>query len=455
MTLYTPADQLHRLVKEALDSGVADSLEAAQALFLGFRLNLVLDPASAGSRHHQAALLTAVNLARRVFLGGITVTGALERPLLLDLPLGATLGEAVRRLGGRVAAEPEPGPPTLRIGGAPTPRTAGFDLRLVWAGWCGGATPGYSELDLNEEDALPLAPMLAAALGVSEAYFHVRGGAPAAGRRLVALSLWRPGEANAFAAPAGPVLERLPDRLWLVGLGHLGQAYLWALGLLPYPDPAALQLVLQDMDRITPSTESTSVLSEVRHVGAMKTRAMADWTERRGFSSRILERYFDDAFHRRDDEPGVVLCGLDNALGRRALDKVGFDLVVEAGLGRGPRDFQSLRLHTLPGARTADELWPPTANTGEDFAAQGAYQKLLKDGDLDACGVTLLAGKAIGAPFVGAVAAALAVSEVLRHLHSAPMHQLIDLDLAAVGHQRVVLQTRDFAGFNPGYVVLG
>ena len=101
----------------------------------------------------------------------------------------------------------------------------------------------------------------------------------------------------------------------------------------------------------------------------------------------------------------MVFCGLDNALGRRALDKVGFDLIVEAGLGRGPRDSQSMRIHTLPATRTADELWPATAAGSEGFTARGAYQKLLKDGRLDQCGVTLLAGKAVGAPFVGAVAA--------------------------------------------------
>jgi hypothetical protein len=101
-----------------------------------------------------------------------------------------------------------------------------------------------------------------------------------------------------------------------------------------------------------------------------------------------------------------------------------------------------MRFHTLPAEKSAEQLWPAAADTGEDFTAQGAYQKLLKDGSLDQCGVTLLAGKAVGAPFVGTVAAALAVSEVLRHLHDGVMHQVIDLDLAAVGHQQVVLQTR-------------
>ena len=56
-------------------------------------------------------------------------------------------------------------------------------------------------------------------------------------------------------------------------------------------------------------------------------------------------------FRRREEEPPIILCGLDNALGRRALDEAGFDLVVEAGLGSGYQDFRTLRLHTLPASR--------------------------------------------------------------------------------------------------------
>ena len=62
--------------------------------------------------------------------------------------------------------------------------------------------------------------------------------------------------------PDEPALQLLPSSLWLIGLGHLGQAYLWALGLLPYTQASSLRLVLQDIDIITPSTESTSILSE-------------------------------------------------------------------------------------------------------------------------------------------------------------------------------------------------
>src|SRR3712207_8593817 len=53
----------------------------------------------------------------------------------------------------------------------------------------------------------------------------------------------------------------------------------------------------------------------------------------------------------------------------------------------------------------------------------------------DLCGMTLLAGRAVGAPFVGAAAATLALAEVLRLLHGGPVHQLIDLDLLSPDQQ--------------------
>ncbi len=75
MTVFTPADKLHRLVKHALDSGAAASIAEAEAIFAGYRVALRVDDAHARDPHHQAALLTAVALARRVFLGGVTVAG--------------------------------------------------------------------------------------------------------------------------------------------------------------------------------------------------------------------------------------------------------------------------------------------------------------------------------------------------------------------------------------------
>ncbi len=37
----------------------------------------------------------------------------------------------------------------------------------------------------------------------------------------------------------------MPSRLWIIGLGNLGQAFAWLLACLPYEDPSHVQFVLQ------------------------------------------------------------------------------------------------------------------------------------------------------------------------------------------------------------------
>jgi hypothetical protein len=105
----------------------------------------------------------------------------------------------------------------------------------------------------------------------------------------------------------------------------------------------------------------------------------------------------------------------------------------------------------LPGSRPASEIWK-SGRDEEDVRDRAAYQRMLKDGVLDQCGVTLLAGEAVGAPFVGAVAACFAIAEVLRLLHGGPLHHLIDLDLQSPEHRTVVGRAPSFEALNPGFV---
>lgn len=451
MTNHSAAESLHRLVKQAIDSGAASSIDEAEAMFRGYRLRLEIGSDAVDDPAHQASLLTAVALARRVFLGGVSVTGPLERKLVVPMPLGPTLGSAVRELGATTVVVGEPAP-TVVIGGEAGERRPGFCVRTMVSGWRGGIVPVHSEIECEGVAGTTLTGMLAAALAINEAFLHVNDGASCAGSRAVGLSLWRPESRDDWwiTDSSEPEMHYLPSQLWLLGLGHLGQAYLWALGLLPYERPEQVRLVLQDIDVITPSTESTSILTNHRSVGVKKTRAMASWAEARGFNVSITERHFASGFKRHDDEPGVALCGLDNALGRRALDEVGFDFVVEAGLGRGHRNFRTLRLHVLPGRRPATDIWR-RATSDESPEDKPAYAKLVADGELDRCGMTLLAGKAVGAPFVGATAATLAISEVLRLLHGGRVNQLIDLDLLCPETRTVSAHPLNFHHINPGY----
>ena len=134
----------------------------------------------------------------------------------------------------------------------------------------------------------------------------------------------------------------------------------------------------------------------------------------------------------RADEPGVAFCGVDNALARAALEKPGFDLVVEAGLGAGPQAFRSFSMHTFPASRPAEELWSrPVAATDDNFEDRPAYQALRHEG-MDECGLAQLASRTVGVPFVGLIAAALAVSELLRRLHGGTALELASGSVAAL-----------------------
>jgi hypothetical protein len=64
--------------------------------------------------------------------------------------------------------------------------------------------------------------------------------------------------------------------------------------------------------------------------------------------------------------------------------------------------------------------------------------------------LTLFAGKA-----VGAVAATLAVTELLRLLHGGPIHELIDLDLKSPDYRSAVKTQHDFSTLNPGCFLPG
>jgi hypothetical protein len=440
------SDSLHRLAKLALDSGEAASLEDAIALFQTYSIHVAVTPEAVTNAAYQAAILTLVNAGRRAFLGGVTVSGVGGETLQIPSEFGS-LRKAVIGLGGSLMAGPTAGVPEILLGNAIASRGAVFSLRVVLDGWSAAVVPGTESVKGGKEPFV-LAGIAGAALALSEAFQFVRGSNPAAGRREVGLSLWHPGVSWRLPEAAGRAPQLLPASAWIIGLGNLGQAYLWALGMLPYADPAAVRLVLQDFDIIGPSNDSTSLLTNLSLVGQYKTRAMAKWAERRGFTTTIVERRFDARSSVCQDEPGIALCGVDNALARSQLEEAGFTRIIEAGLGGGISDFLALRLHTFPGKRRARDLWKVLTSVDEGFLDRPAYRRLAAEG-MDRCGLVQLSGRTVGAPFVGALAGALVISELVRLANGGPASGLVDLHLRAPAHIEVVPQDHQFA-CNPG-----
>ena len=445
-------DQLHRLVKLALDTGEAASLEEAQRLFGDYRLGIVVGSSVAHSATLQAAVLTAVNTGRRCFLGGVSVEGTLDVPLLVPWGRCHTLEDAVVDLHG-INTALAPGVPRIVIGDASKPSgDTEFAVRATFDGWCGGVVPLDQGLSLPECQECVPAGVLAGALGVSEAFQYMRGNNAVAGRRTVGMSLWQPeAETNWFdTGEKGPKLERLPASAWLIGLGHLGQAFLWTLGLLPYASPEDVNLVLQDFDELVEANDSTSLLTTHANLGMKKTRAMALWCEARGFRTSIVERRFAADFRVAGDEPSVALCGVDNALARADLEDVGFGRVIEAGLGAGTQEYLAFQMHTFPACRTARSRWGADVHhsNGNTIADNPAYRTLAQDG-LDECGIITLAGRTVGASFVGAVTAAVVVAELMRMAVGEPRYEVVDGSLRSLELRQAVLGA-DEAPFNPG-----
>lgn len=452
MKMITP-DELHRLVKLAMDTGEAESIEHAQRIFAGYRIGVAVGLEIQWSWSHQAALLTFLQLASRVFLGGVHV--AMPADILIPNLVAESLSitRTMDRLGARRVPSLEPDIPTVCIGTTVVPHDASFAIRAVFSGWRAGIIPAGATPLFEFDAEFPLSAMLAAALAVNEAFLFVRRDTPEAGLREVGISLWEPDVIDDWSATShdGPRIDYLPNKLWLLGLGHLGQAYLWTLSLLPYERPEEVSLVLQDIDVITKSTLSTSILSDQNMIGLKKTRAMARTLEERGFKTEIIERRFDETLRVLPDDPQIALCGLDNALGRQPLCEVGFKFVVESGLGSGGKDFRAIRIHTFPGTRDPRDLW--RSEEGADrIPGARAYDDLETRG-LDQCGVTMLARKAVGAPFVGVTAAAFSIAEILRVLHDGPIYALHDMNLkspyARVSSKRNTAVSLINPGFSP------
>jgi len=406
-------NSFHRLAKVLADSGEWSTLEDAQAALARYGVRIVIDADVADDEAAQIIALTAINAAARSFIGNVAVEVAHDFALRTHGFEGWTLGDFTRWAGVQVQAGVDTQAwPVIRIAPARAATGDAPGLRPWAAGW----KFGVGQPPNGDGDCFAPACVAAAGLAVSEAFSLLRCDNPYAGRRSITLAL----------GGGGPPVSALasPIAWWLVGLGHLGQAFAWTLGFMRPPPGSTLHL--QDIDTVTPSTLSTSMISTRQDIGVRKTRVAANWLEPRGYATALIERRLDANQRLGVGEPRLALFGVDNAAARRVMESVGFDRIVDAGLGAGYRDFRAIRIRSFPGPSSAAALW--AADTAVAGPLAPAYQDMVARG-ADPCGVTTLASRAVGAPFVGCVAAGFALAELLRaSLGDAP-HGLIDLTL--------------------------
>lgn len=424
------ADNFHRLTKVLADSGESPTLEAAASTFASYGVRIVLRSRVAHSIIDQVIALTAINTAARSFLGNVVVEAPDDLRLIAPGFEGQPLVEFLNWAGVKTELSIAPSRwPIIEVGES-TP-TGARGIRA----WADGWSYGIGTHDGGRAPFFAPACVAAAGLAVSEAFSVLRGDNAYAGRRALHLSLWTPELVGGQPGAQGPVDVMLPS-VWLVGLGHLGQAYAWTMGFMKAA--AGAKVFLQDIDVVTRSTLSTSVLSNVCDISQHKTRVAAAWLEARGFQTHLVERRFDGSQRVAPSEPQRALFGVDNAAARRVLENAGFAHVVDAGLGSGFKDFRAMRIRTFPGPSSAALLWAsqPAVNGAEHAAA---YRHLLASG-ADPCGVTTLATRSVGAPFVGCVAAGHAISALVRNTLGESPYPAIDLNLRDPQYADIVTQ---------------
>ena len=180
-------------------------------------------------------------------------------------------------------------------------------------------------------------------------------------------------------------LTYLPTAFWLLGLGNLGQAALWTIGLLPYSDPGLVSIFLQDADKSELGNLVIQVLTKPGWIGRKKARSAALWAEERGFGTTIVENRFVEGTKRSVNEPGLVLVGVDNLAARHAAAGSNFDLVLDAGLGATAPEIFDIRIHGFPGGRSPAQAWPEP-DVQPEAPLDGSLQELVDAGRIDRCG---------------------------------------------------------------------
>lgn len=419
-------DELSRPAKALIDAGVVAEFAEANAILAESVPAIVVGP-DAISYGHQAALLTAVEVAARTFgkapvhLPVEIVNTQCGLPGLTNL----TVAEAVLEAGGiliDLADATNWSRPTVAIGATTT--ASDPTLHVTWDHWV--ASVNTTGDRLPERGNMVLAAVAAAALAVTECFKRALGSADACYRPR-SLNLWRPdvsiglgGIPTLSEETLGPDLRFLPSSVWMVGLGHLGQGFAWCWRLLPYLEPPKCEIHLQDFDKVNAANHTTGMLIRKHDIGQMKTRIVAAALERAGFATRIVERRLSPGTRRHETEPSLALVGVDKIQPRLQISDVGWALAVDVGLGAGPVDFTAISIHTFPAPTSSHDVRAWQVDGSDHRAArahaQDAYRNALSAG-ADQCGLVQLAETAVAAPFVGVVAACLALAEPLRLLH--------------------------------------
>jgi hypothetical protein len=375
--------------------------------------------AAAGLPWGQAALLTAAQCGVRMFPGGVYLGSDFGETTVVGQFGRWPIGRHLELAGCRTASAPEHAI-ALHVGtGRRRVQRGALCWADNWAGLVGIEAPADPPPGGNE-----IGGVMAGAMGIGEVFRSAVLGDKLACRRTSRLSAISPG----YEDGDGIDLAYLPAAFWLLGLGNLGQAALWTIGLLPYSDPGLISLFLQDADKSELGNLAIQVLTKPGWIGRKKARSAALWAEERGFDTTIVENRFVEGTKRSVDEPGLALVGVDNLAARRAAAGSNFNLVLDAGLGATPSEIFDIRIHGFPGTRSPAQAWPEP-DVSLEAPLDASLQELVDAGRIGHCGALSIAGRSLGVPSTAVAAAAIQIALACRAVRDGGFLDLVDVTL--------------------------
>lgn len=366
----------------------------------------------------QSGLSAVINSGKRAFKGGIKIINS-DSYLGINLPgyVDSTIGDLISN-GIVDTAESVQEEMAICIGCRALHKN---QIELKANSWQGGIIPYGKEIELSASANFILAGNMAGGFAVAYS-FMTEIGIIRPLEEPIGLSLWRPDLDWLDGNSSGPDIKYLPTRYWIVGLGHLGQSFQWVLSQLPKKSNQKVEITLQDYDEISNANYSAGLLAEKNLSGMKKTRVSSDFLERHGYFTRIIERGFDKTvLFSAEDDPPIILCGVDSANARENMNQKAFPLFLDSGLGGTLATFDAMAILNFRFMEIDDNLFR--------VAESDVIHKGINDLEEDEYECGVLSRKAISSSFVGIVNASIVVSEIIRSFNQGMAFKTIDCSL--------------------------
>jgi len=385
----------NRIINGLLKAEAVDDPERAVDL-LARDFEIIAEPARATEDDLWPALWALAAVLERQFSGHIVITAGLERPLRQPATLGPRCHFEPRQRSDnatRIYLGCQPSKPDVALWG---------DTRK--------GTIRYGSLIDSAERASPSGCFaLAGYLGFAS----------------LALAARLPGYREEFATNQIELpfqylaLPELPDDgLEVVGLGHLGQAYLALFFFLAIGAPTAPRVQLLDKDFFETPNWSTQILidTQTSWKGEAKAEYLRQRVETWGWDAKSDKTEISWGWRHSETHSKFAVLGLDKFDVRRMAINGGYSWVFDAGVGDSflrPRiSWHSVRADN----GIAKRLFPEAETTMVQPALPTTpFIDRLRDTP-GGCGLLTYQGTTASAPSLGLVASAFLWSEILRFL---------------------------------------